>query len=253
MRKIEIYTLSDKNGIRYVGKSNNTDKRYYRHIFDAKTKKKLNKRDAWIKSLLNKNMKPILEVIDVVDESEWILMEKYWISQFKTWGFELKNMTDGGDGLYGLKHSVKTKKKMSETKKGKTPKNINFLHQSSIKGKIFQYDLNGKKIKEWESVNNAKKKLNITNIDLVIKRKRSSAGGYIWRYKTEPLTNEELDIIKEKHDKQKPKKVIQKTLKGEFVKEWGSVNEIKKIYKHINSVLRGDRKTAGGYLWLYTI
>jgi hypothetical protein len=29
---------------------------------------------------------------------EWGFWEIYWINQFKTWGFELKNLTNGGDG-----------------------------------------------------------------------------------------------------------------------------------------------------------
>jgi len=253
MREIKIYTLSDETGVKYVGKTSDTKKRLYRHVYDAKTKKILNKRDAWIKSLLNKGEKPKLEIIDIVIEEDWVIMEQYWISQFKCWGFNLKNMTEGGDGIYGLIHSDKTKKKMSETKKGKTPKNFDLFSKSSIKCGVIQYTLDGKIIKEWESVNKAKNKLNINNIDLVVKRKRNSAGDYIWRYNTEPLTNIEIIDIRDKHNKQKPKKVIQYTLDSKIIKEWESVNNIKKTYKHINAVLRGDRRTAGGYKWEYKI
>jgi hypothetical protein len=60
-----------------------------------------------------------------------------------------------------------------------------------------------------------------------------------------------VEIIKNKHLKQKKKIVNQLTIDGELVREWSSVNEIKKIYPHINAVLSGSRKTADGYLWKY--
>lgn len=42
-------------------------------------------------------LKPIIEIIDEVPVSEWEFWEIYWISQFKTWGFDLTNGTEGGD------------------------------------------------------------------------------------------------------------------------------------------------------------
>ena len=47
--------------------------------------------------------------------------EIYWIAYF---GKEnLTNMTDGGEGFSGLKHSEEAKQKMSETRKGRIPPN----------------------------------------------------------------------------------------------------------------------------------
>lgn len=52
--------------------------------------------------------------------------------------------------------------------------------------KINQYDLNGKFIKQWESMTEVEKKLNIkraaTNICACCKNKRKSAYGYKWEY-----------------------------------------------------------------------
>lgn len=64
METIKIYVLSDSSGIRYVGQSKRPSKRYYRHIFDAKQKGFKNKRCAWIRSLLNKGQRPVMEIID---------------------------------------------------------------------------------------------------------------------------------------------------------------------------------------------
>ena len=51
------------------------------------------------------------------------------------------------------------------------------------------------------------------------------------------------------------KAVIQKTKEGEFVKEWGSVNQIQRetpyLASSIFSCCKGRLKTAYGYLWEY--
>ena len=250
MNTIKIYTLSDSNTIRYIGQTNNPKKRIYKHIFEANNSGGKNKRCSWIKSLLNKGERPILEIVDEVPFKEWGFWEQYWISQMKQWGFNLVNDTLGGEGSYGRKHSTETKSKMSKAKKGKLPKNIKLLQKSRIKG-ITQYDLNGDIIKEWESVNEAKETLGINNIELVVNKTRNSAGGFIWRFSNDKLTEKEINEIKEKHLKQEPKIILQIDKNGNMIKEWDSVNSIKKRYKHINAILRGDRKTAGGYYWEY--
>ena len=250
MRDIIIYTLSDKSGAKYVGKTISLENRLYRHLYDAKTKSKLNKRDAWLKGLISRGENPIIEVLDIVTEDDWIFWEKYWIEQFKVWGFKLKNMTNGGEGTYGRIVSEETKRKMSKSKLGKTPKNLSLLISSRVK-KVYQYGLDGVLLKEWKSMNDAKRELSINNINMVANGKRCTAGGYIWRYSDNPLDEITLSEIKLKLLKQQPKSVLQLTKTGDIIKEWGSVNEIKKKYKHINAVLRGDRKSAGGYLWEY--
>jgi hypothetical protein len=253
MDKIYIYTLSDSLGVRYIGQTKNIKLRLYRHIYDAKKNGRRNKRCSWIKSLLNKNEKPIIEVIDEVYGRDWVFWEQYWISQFKTWGFNLVNGSDGGEGTYGRIVSDETKLKMSLSKKGKIPKNIDLFRKSTIKGVVVQYDLNGNKIGEYESSNYVKEKLKINNVCNVINKKRNSAGGYIWRHKGDELTDVELKHIKTQHFNQEKKIICQFSKDNELIHEWSSVNEVKKIYSHINSVLSGRRKTAGGYFWRYKI
>ena len=53
--------------------------------------------------------------------------------------------------------------------------------------KIMQYDLSGNLIKEWVSINEASRKLNIkpSCICLCCRNKQKTASGYIWRYKKE--------------------------------------------------------------------
>lgn len=112
--KTFIYTLSDPrtNEVRYVGKTNNLNYRLKKHIKESKNKQ--THKEKWIDSLIFKGLLPIIEILDVVNENEWCFYETYWISQFKTWGFELTNGTSGGEGSDGFKgktHSNETKEK----------------------------------------------------------------------------------------------------------------------------------------------
>jgi len=253
MKKIYIYTLSDPqtNIIKYVGKTNNLKQRFNQHIYSGRHQPNHCKKNSWITSLLNKNLKPKMEVIDEI-EGEWEWLEEFWIEQLIIWGFPLKNMTKGGGGKSGFKVSDITKEKMSLSKKGKTPKNYNLFRDSTKKGEIIQYNLNGKEIRKFETVGSAKRKTGISNIDLVVKHKRLTAGNFIWRYTNNPLLKKDIIFIKKELNKQKPKIILQKNKNnGVIIKEWGSVNEVKKKYKHINAVLRGERKSAGGYFWEY--
>ena len=95
--KTFIYTLTDPrtNQIRYVGKSNKPSKRLSCHL--GRTEK--NHKYSWLKQLDNEGLKPILDIIDEVPNDEWRFWEQYWISQFRTWGFDLTNLTDGGEGF----------------------------------------------------------------------------------------------------------------------------------------------------------
>jgi DNA-binding CsgD family transcriptional regulator len=98
MKNVIIYTLSDPftKNVRYIGKTNCIKKRLNSHICKSNLLKNTHKNN-WIKNLLSVNSKPIIEIIDEVSINEWEFWEKYWIAQFKAWGFKLTNLTDGGD------------------------------------------------------------------------------------------------------------------------------------------------------------
>lgn len=114
MDKIYIYTLADpRTGeIRYIGKTNNLTTRYRHHL----NKRRYTHAGNWIYSLSTQNLYPIIEQLDVVDREYWRETEKYWISQFKTWGFKLTNFHEGGEGNGGghkLKHVTQLGRKAS--------------------------------------------------------------------------------------------------------------------------------------------
>lgn len=75
--------------------------------------------------------------------------------------------------MYGKQHTEETKQKISQARKGKRNK------------PILQYSLIGEFIREWESITQVNKELNIDNSSITkcCKEKLKSCGGYIWRYK----------------------------------------------------------------------
>ena len=70
---IYIYTLSDPrtNIIRYVGKTNNIKNRLKSHI--CQSKKSRTHKDNWVNSLLKLNLKPIIEILDVVEDRKSVV------------------------------------------------------------------------------------------------------------------------------------------------------------------------------------
>lgn len=129
MKKIIVYTLTDPrdNLIKYVGVTHRPKRRLYEHLNDSEN----NLKSAWIKRLQILGLVPIYDEIDVTDIDNFSWVEQYWISQLRTWGFPLKNMTEGGEGSYGtipwnkglkgvFKHSEESKNKMSEYRKKNT-------------------------------------------------------------------------------------------------------------------------------------
>jgi len=136
---VTIYTLSDPNTgeVRYVGKTQRPIKdRKSEHIYFAK---KLNKTYShrWINSLLKNNQRPVFKVLDTCESKEWKLIEQYWISQFKDWGFDLTNHSVGGEGTFG--------RKWSKDERLNRPAPLN-------KRKVYIADVDGNPIKWFNSL-----------------------------------------------------------------------------------------------------
>lgn len=127
MKTVKIYTLSHPitNEIKYVGKTEiSLLKRLYYHIWDIKRTKNKHKLH-WFKNLTSQKLIPKIELLDEVTIDEWRFWEQYWISQIKSWGFNLINITDGGEGYssYQLKLLWATKEYREHHTKRMTGKN----------------------------------------------------------------------------------------------------------------------------------
>ncbi len=102
MKTTFIYELIDPitNETRYIGKANNPLIRLMGHLTPNSLVKKT-KKNNWIKSLLKRNLKPILNIIDEVPANtkiEWGFWERFYINLYKSWNCKLTNGTEGGDG-----------------------------------------------------------------------------------------------------------------------------------------------------------
>ena len=211
METTNIYILIDPETqqVRYVGKANNISQRYKAHLNRAR-KHQIHKLN-WINSLKTKRLKPIIEVIDVVPIENWVFWETYWISQFKTWGFDLINYTNGGEGTtFGNQTSFKkghkpwnygtAKPKILKGNKGKTENSvINYFkpgHKAwnrgiegiKLKPDKNVYQFNKEKnimIKKWNTAKEAGESLSISieGIGQCARGTSKSCGGFYWNYK----------------------------------------------------------------------
>ncbi len=109
----------------YVGKTTTSiDYRLKKHILKTKTKvkynRKLSKMEYWINEMIKKSITDLIK-IEIIEECNLNIIndrEIYWIAEYKK-NFKLKNLTAGGDGGNGHKHTEESLKKISENRKGK--------------------------------------------------------------------------------------------------------------------------------------
>jgi NUMOD3 motif len=94
----------------YIGKGSSERRAYY-----------LSGRNKHWHNVVNKYGKPDVQILANWDtEEEALDHERLLISCFRDLGHKLCNLTDGGEGVSGLKHSEETRKKMSFSRLGKT-------------------------------------------------------------------------------------------------------------------------------------
>jgi group I intron endonuclease len=139
-----IYGLQDPETkrVRYVGVSNNPQRRFKAHLKPESAK--FSHKDNWITSLKKRGLLPTLFIIQEVADDSWGLVEQQWIKHYRLNGEPLTNLANGGQGATGYHHTEEAKKRMSATRKGKphnhkgwiwTPESRKKLSLSSL-GKI---------------------------------------------------------------------------------------------------------------------
>jgi hypothetical protein len=273
---------------------------------------------------LKNDKRPIISVLDTVEEDNWQYWEKHWIEKLRNEGYKLTNLTEGGQGGNGFNHSEESKQKMSESKKGiklsdehkqkisekvkeksqespgynrngnnikrlidkdllyqlyivenlsmpkiaekldcseakvfrnldeygiKKDKSVWIKQVASIPKKIvFQYDLEGNLIREWEGAVDVKNELNL-DVSKCCLGEQKTCGGFIWRYK-----DEWIDLNLDKLD-ENSKKVSQYDLDGNWIRDFDSMFQASEItgvnHGNIGECCRGKYKSAGKYIWRY--
>lgn len=123
---------------------------------------------------------------------------------------------------------------------------------------VCQYDLKAEFIKDYPSINEAGRitGVNPSSIRGCCRGKNKSAGGFIWIYKNDSKKVEPYLRIRIKGESHYgAKAVLQFSVTGEFIKEWGCIIEA----SHALGVTSTDicnccklrKKTAGGFVWRY--
>ena len=118
INKTYIYSLNCPitGDVKYIGKANNPQHRLRKHTEESVRDRIKTKKNRWILSLYNKGLKPILSIEDEVNINEWQFWEMHYISLYKSFGFDLKNATIGGDAPPNTTESIN---KMRLSKLGK--------------------------------------------------------------------------------------------------------------------------------------
>jgi group I intron endonuclease len=132
-----IYTLSHPitKKVVYIGKTIHTlQNRLYGHIGDSKRHNR--KICKWICKLTSEQLIPLIEELDSSSEEDLARLEIFYIELFKSWGFDLKNHTIGGEGVIGFNHSKKSKLLMSKQRAGERNFFYNKKHTQETKDKI---------------------------------------------------------------------------------------------------------------------
>jgi hypothetical protein len=180
------FLLGDHKGCYYLGKhsTNNINDNYIGSgLFCSRYFKKYGKieNETYIKEILSYHLEKY------ISSAENELIGDKWLND----SFCM-NMREGGIGgslkgelntNYGKKRSEETKQQISESHKGKK---VTLPKNNPLTSKVvLQYNKNGDFIKEWVSLREVERQLNIPsgNITACCKNKVKSAGGFIWKYK----------------------------------------------------------------------
>jgi group I intron endonuclease len=207
---IGIYKITSPSGKVYIGLSKNIEKRWRGYSTKKKTMPQQRKLYYSFKKYGVENHK--FEVLEECKFEELVEKEIYYIKKYDSVEKGL-NVSRGGYYFWevnlGKKHkkstivkmkeywaenaksrSKETIEKISKTKRENpretTPEMIKMYRDTStLKKAILQYDLGGNFIAEYESINEASRKLNIRNdgISACLRKKQKTAYGYIWKYK----------------------------------------------------------------------
>jgi group I intron endonuclease len=207
---IGIYKITNPNGKIYIGQSTDVLKRF--QIHKGLYGNNLTKLERSFNKYGIKNHK--FELLEECSSDMLDKKEKYWIYSYNSINEGL-NIEVGGNGGYlsdhtknliskkkknhpcysnpqrGKKISKALKGREKNWGKGKEKKGKKQLkefkdHVSKIKSTpILQYNINGEFIKEWDSIINASKTLNVHReaISSNLRKITKTSGGYVWRYK----------------------------------------------------------------------
>jgi hypothetical protein len=121
--RVTIYALRDpRTGeIRYAGKTKaRLPQRLREHLKPSSLRSHTHK-NYWLRDLLAAGQKPMIEALEMVDETEWEQREAHHIQRLRGEGCRLTNLTAGGDGLRAAPAEVRAKISAAAKRQWATP------------------------------------------------------------------------------------------------------------------------------------
>ncbi len=271
-----IYKLIDPttNDIKYIGQTDNIKRRYNNHVsssFNENSDSYNTYKARWIRKVVNSNLLPIIEIIEECDNLEISnLREKYYIDKLTSEGYKLTNSYVNNVTEF----SIETKKKISNSRKGKKleeivgldksvdlkeyfskrmklnnpNKNSDPLVREKISNTLKEYFSNPENhwaygLKMTDEHNEKLRKSKLNNPKNVGNRKAR--------------TEEQKEKIRNKIKgiKVKRSEILQYDLDMNFIKRWKSLREIEREDKsfsraQISKACKGE-KTYAGFIWKY--
>lgn len=235
-----IYVLKNpfSNSVFYVGKTIQYDRRLRDHIQDARLDRySTPAMRQYIRDILKQGGRPVFEVVYIVKpDQKWYLAERFFIEKYRQ-EYDLFNVSDGGFGGYGTNRL--------------TPEGLEKVKKRFSKPVLCYDAKTGSLIQEYRSAAEAAKELKLfsNQITQVCKKKISSTGGFVFRYKTKGYKKKITAA------KTRGQKIKQYDLSGNLIKVWDNSFQVKKTLKiHDTSVLRcckGQQKTSYGFVWQF--
>ncbi len=256
-----VYLISHPNSKHfYIGKTNDLKVRTNKHLEDS-----IRKNKTFIHQWLQKYPEPVIEILEEnIDEETAFLYERMYISLFRSWNLSLMNMTNGGDGASGYRHTDETKAKiskihkglvyseesrklMSEKRKGEKhwlygkhfteehKLNASMSH-TKIHRKVNVYDMNGNFIKQCDTPSKALREIipeykqSTGDILTNCRRFQLSCGGYIFQFSDDDKIEEILQRLKTS-PVHKQQKIYQYALNDEFINEYENSYQAEKALK----------------------
>lgn len=137
---VYIYFLSsslEPNNIRYIGKTHTLVYRLKKHLDSHRLKVRLDYKNSWIKSVLGRGGKILINELDYVPEQEWRFWEQHYISLYKSWGFKLTNSDMGGYGNDITKEVIE-KGRLKRIGKKRTPEQCQRISEACKGRKLSQ-------------------------------------------------------------------------------------------------------------------
>lgn len=257
MKIIGIYKITNPKGKIYVGQSIDCIDRweiYYKKL-NCKNQRKLYlslKKYGW------ENHK--FEIIEECDLELLNKQERYWQEYYNVIG----------------KNGLNCRLTETNDKSGKDSNETRYKKSKSLCKPILQYDLNGNFIKEWSSIKEVEEKLNLSKVSGVCRGTNISSGGFLFRFKSNPLEKNyqpkkhgNTDKIRSEETKQKmsisgkgvpqpiyfsklkSKPILQYDKQDNFIQEWNSIiqasNTLNIDFSAISKCCRGIYKSTKNY------